>query len=141
MRILSILPILLRVRPSNSDRELICVFRDVRRGNNDFDKNIGYIMYAVCGFDSYGDAIKWTHFPRCWPFVGEIHRSPVDSRQKGQWRGALMFSLIGARINSRDAGDLRRDRVHYDVSVMVQIQTVLGKRILDAGSVGFLQNM
>ena len=28
-----------------------------------------------------------------------IHRSPVNSPHKGQWRGALMFSLICARIN------------------------------------------
>ena len=28
------------------------------------------------------------------PFVGGIHRSPMDSPHKGQWRGALMFSLI-----------------------------------------------
>ena len=37
-------------------------------------------------------------------------------------RGALMFSLICAWINgwvkSRDAGDLRRHRAHYDVIVM-----------------------
>ena len=47
---------------------------------------------------------------------------PVNSPQKGQWRGALMFSLICARINgwvnTGDAGDLRRHRTHYDVIVM-----------------------
>ena len=41
---------------------------------------------------------------------------------KGQWRGALMFSLIRAWTNSwennGDVGDLRRHRAHYDVSVM-----------------------
>ena len=51
-----------------------------------------------------------------------IHLSPVNSRHKGQWRGALMFSLICAWINgwvnNREAGDLRRHRSHYDVSVM-----------------------
>ena len=31
------------------------------------------------------------HFPRYWPFVRGIHRSPVNSPHKGQWRGALMF--------------------------------------------------
>ena len=45
--------------------------------------------------------------------------SPV---RKGQWRGALMFSLSCARINgwvnNREAGDLRRHRAHYDVIVM-----------------------
>ena len=35
--------------------------------------------------------IKWKHFPRYWPFVRGIHRSPVNSPHKGQWRGALMF--------------------------------------------------
>ena len=28
---------------------------------------------------NYDDAIKWKHFPRYWPFVSGIHRSPVDS--------------------------------------------------------------
>ena len=40
------------------------------------------------------------HFPRHWPFVRGIHRSPVNSPHKGQWRGALMFSLICA-LNKR----------------------------------------
>ena len=62
------------------------------------------------------------HFPRYWPFVRGIHRSPVNSSHKGQWRGALMFSLICAWINSwvnnHEAGDLRRHRANYDVMVM-----------------------
>ena len=70
----------------------------------------------------HDDVIKWKHFPRCWPFVRGIHRSPVNSSHKGQWRGALMFSLICVWINSwvnnREAGDLRRHRTHYDVIVM-----------------------
>ena len=71
---------------------------------------------------SYDDIIKWKHFPRYWPFVRGIHRSPVNSPHKGQWRGALMFSLISTWINvwvnNREAGDLRRHRAHYDVIVM-----------------------
>ena len=47
---------------------------------------------------------------------------PVNSPHKGQWRGALMFYLISAWIsswvNNREAGDLRRNRVHYDANVM-----------------------
>ena len=39
----------------------------------------------------YDDVIKWKHFLRYWPFVRGIHRSPVNSPHKGQWRGALMF--------------------------------------------------
>ena len=71
----------------------------------------------------HDDVIKWKHFPRYWPFVRRIHRSPVNSPHKGQWRGALMFSLICARINgwvnNREAGDLRRHQAHCDVIVMV----------------------
>ena len=46
--------------------------------------------------DGHDDVIQWKHFPRYWPFVREIHRSPVNFPHKGQWRGALMFSLIYA---------------------------------------------
>ena len=71
---------------------------------------------------THDDVIKWKHFPRYWPFVRGIHRSPVNSPHKGQWRGALMFSLICIRINdwvnNGEAGDLRRHLVHYDVTVM-----------------------
>ena len=70
----------------------------------------------------HDDVIKWKHFPRYWPFVRGIHRSPLNSPHKGQWRGALMFSLNCARINGwvnkRAAGDLRRYHAHYDVIVM-----------------------
>ena len=70
----------------------------------------------------HDDVIKWKHFPRYWPFVRGIRRSPVNSPHKGQWCGALMFSLICAWINSsvnyRDAGGLRCHRAHYDISVM-----------------------
>ena len=75
------------------------------------------------------DVIKWNNFPRYWPFVRGIHRSPVNSPHKGQWRGALMFTLICARINgwvnNREAGDLRRYRTHYDVIVMYHVLRTL----------------
>ena len=50
---------------------------------------------------SHDDVIKWKHFPRYWQFVRGIHRSPVNSLHKGQWRGALMFSLICVCMNKR----------------------------------------
>ena len=85
-----------------------------------------WIFYNVVGNDCPNDpdnVIKWKHFPRYWPFVRGIHRSPVNSPHKGQWRGALMFSLICARINgwvnNGEAGDLRSYRSHYDVIVMM----------------------
>ena len=61
-------------------------------------------------------------FPRYWPFVRGMLRSPVNSPHKGQWLGALMFSFICAWIHGwvkhREAGELRRHRAHYDVIVM-----------------------
>ena len=61
-------------------------------------------------------------FPRYWPFVWRIHRSPVNSTRKG---GALMFSLICAWINdwvnNVESGYLRRHRTHYDVNVMTML--------------------
>ena len=74
-------------------------------------------------FHVHDDVIKWKYFPRNWPFVPGIHRSPANSPHKGQWRGALMFSLICVWINgwvsNREAGDLRRYRTHYDVTVIL----------------------
>ena len=70
----------------------------------------------------HDDVIKWKHFPRYWPSVRGIHRSPVNSPHKGLWRGALMFSLIcvwiNGWVNNREAGDLRRNLAHYDVTVI-----------------------
>ena len=103
------------------DREMQCTnylgssFQDVR-----FIISVGLIFWEIFGI--HDDVIKWKHFPRYWPFVRGIHRSPVNSPYKGQWRGALMFSLIGVWItgwvNNPEAGDLRRHRAHYDVTVM-----------------------
>ena len=80
------------------------------------------IRYPYSVSNLHDDVIKWKHFPRYWPFVPGIHGSPVNSPHKGQWRGALMFSLICARINgwvnNREAGDLRRHRALYDVIVI-----------------------
>ena len=104
------------------------------------------------GNDGHDDVIKWKHFPRFWPFVRVtnhqpydcllnsgadqrihqssaslafvrgFHRGPVNSPHKGQWRRALMFSLIcvwiNGWVNNSEAGDLRRHRGHYDVNVM-----------------------
>ena len=86
----------------------------------------GYMCIGIF----HDDVIKWKHFPRNWPFVRKIHRSPVNFPHKGQWRGALMFSLIYVWINdwanNREAGDLRRQHGHYDVIVMFHpLQNIL----------------
>ena len=89
---------------------------ELRRGReSDRDTEKG-AMY------SHDDVIKWKHFPRYWPFVRWIYRASVNSPHKGKRHGALMFSLICAWINSwvnsHEAGDLNRQRAHYDVTAM-----------------------
>ena len=60
----------------------------------------------------HDDVIKWKNFPR----------NSVNSPHKGQWRAALMFTLIcvwiNGCVNNREAGDLRRYYAHYGVTVM-----------------------
>ena len=91
--------------------------------------------FCVITTKKHDDVIKWKHFPRNWPFVWGIHRSPVNSPHKGQWRGALIFSLICVWINdwvnNREAGDFRRYRAHYDV--IVTIFCGLAVTLVDSG--------
>ena len=103
--------------------------KEFRPGHPDSGCCIGVLITVWesrqgCLNQKHDDVIKWKHFPRNWPFVRGIHRSPVNSPHKGQWRGALMFTLICARINvwvnTREAGDLRRYCPHYDVIVMMR---------------------
>ena len=80
-------------------------------------------MGHYCILLAHDDVLKWKHFPRCWPSVRGIPRSPVNSPHKGHWREALMFSLICAWINgwvdNCEAGDLRHHGTHNDVTVMM----------------------
>ena len=77
-------------------------------------------------FQCHDAVIKWKHFPRYWPFVPGNHRSPVSYPPKGQWRGALMFSLICdwrvGWVNTRKACALRRYRAHCDVIVIHSLE-------------------
>ena len=81
------------------------------------------------GMHTHSDTIAidktwWRHQKETLPalLVLCVGNSPVNSPHKGQWRGALMFSLISAWtngwVNHRDAGDTRRHLAHYDVTVM-----------------------
>ena len=83
-----------------------------------------WCIHANTNLACHVDVIKWKYFPRNWPFVRGIHRSPVNYPHKDQWRGSLMFSLIcvwiNGWVNNRETGDLRRHRAHYDI-VMVCI--------------------
>ena len=59
-----------------------------------------------------------------------IHRLPVNSPYIDQWRRALMLYLICAwtngRVNNQGAGELKRHRTHYNVTVMWCRIVILG---------------
>ena len=59
---------------------------------------------------------------RHWLLCGDSPVIAGNSPHTDQWRGALMFSLICAWtngwVNNQGAGDMRRHRAHYDVTVM-----------------------
>ena len=98
--------------------------------------SINYCLILILENAFHDDVIKWKHYPRYWPVVRGIHRSQVNSPHKGQWRGALIFTLICARINglvnNREAGDLRRHRAHYDVIVMWKCYLENGTHLVSA---------
>ena len=95
--------------------------------------------YLICLIGIYVDSkvrcvLYWKLYDTWWreamekfsgllAFMRGIHRSPVNSPHKGQWRGALMFSFVC--VNNRETGYLRRHRVHYDVIVMCTFTHVL----------------
>ena len=94
--------------------------------------------WARCKYQGQGqvitvhhdDVIKWKHFPRNWPFVRGIHRSPVNSPHKGQCRGALMFFFY-PRLNKRLSKQSRRYRAHSDVILMSNCLRYLLVPVLD----------
>ena len=68
----------------------------------------------------HDDVIKWKYFRVTGPLCRGIHRSPVNSPHKGQWRGAMLFSLISAWINAwvNNHKALRCQSTHYDIIAM-----------------------
>ena len=83
--------------------------------------HFNYLKMEVVMMTSSNENV--TEWKRYWPYVRGIHRSPVNSPHKGQWRGASMFSLIcvwiNGWVNNREAGDLRHHCGRYDVIVIL----------------------
>ena len=89
-----------------------------------------YMQHTDKAMNSQGHSIPhptwWRHqvetFSVLLALCAGIHRSPVNSPYKGQWRGSLVFFMICAWTNgwtnNRSAGDLRRHRAHYGVTVL-----------------------
>ena len=51
----------------------------------------------------HDDVIKWTHFPRYWPFVRGIYRSPVNSPHKDKWRFDVFCDLRLKKMLSKQS--------------------------------------
>ena len=102
-----------------------CPFQDaITHCTANFLNHINLNLYLCSMISSiwHDDVIKWKHFPRYWPFVRGIHRSPVNSPHKKASDAEPFWFFICAWINGwvndGDAGDVRRHRAHYDVTVM-----------------------
>ena len=65
-------------------------------------------------------AALWRHQMETFSALLAIHRSPANSPHKGQWRGALMLSLMWAETNSSE-----NSRYASDWDAMVPIVTSL----------------
>ena len=55
---------------------------------------------------THNDVNKWKHFPRYWPFMRGIHRSPVDFPHKGQW--VALWFIFDLCLNKRLSKQSRR---------------------------------
>ena len=104
----------------------ISLYISCRQCQNMFVTENGLSMWCFCSIlFCHDDVIKWKHDRCYWTFVRGFHRSAMKSPHKGQWRGALKFSLICTWIdgwlNNREAGDTKRHRAHDDATVMLKL--------------------
>ena len=81
-----------------------------------------FVPIVLLRFAYHDDVIKWKHFPCYWPCVRGIHRSPVNSLYKGQWRGgALMFSVMiyaSRYIHTNDANGVFAVKIETNILSM-----------------------
>ena len=101
-----------------------------------------WVQVLICVQEWNSVVSGWRH--QMETFSALLAMCAGNSPHKGQWCGALMFSLIcvwiNGWVNNREAGDLRRYRAHYDVIVMMSFPNRndwswwrhLGRRALSA---------
>ena len=71
----------------------------------------------------HDDVSRWKHFPRYWHFVrGPLVTSRYPPLTKASdaelWCCFFICTWTNGSASNRDAGDLRRNRAHYGVTVM-----------------------
>ena len=100
--------------------------------------------YGVCD-GKHDDVIKWEHFRVTGHLYGEFtgHRDVIMGAMASQITSlATVYSTvyyhvwINGWLNSREAGDLRRHRTHYDVTVIPGEFNVGLWRIFSTGRLG-----
>ena len=66
----------------------------------------------------HDDVTIWKHFTRHWSFVRGIHRWIFLTKASDAEFWYFLWSATSSWANNGDVGDLRRQRTHYDVTVM-----------------------
>ena len=97
----------------------ICISFEISVQVSIFVDNTPYILRNMYSFVQWWRNERETFSALLAICAGNSPNSP----HKGQWRRALMFSLIcvwiNGGVNNSESGDLRRHRAHYDVIAML----------------------
>ena len=95
---LDILFLVFHVAINVSHRKYIA-FRPGHNGRHSADDFFKCMFINENNCSNHDDVSKWKHFPRNWPLVRGIHRSPVNCAQRPVTRSFDIF--FGLRLNKR----------------------------------------
>ena len=109
---------------------------------NIFDIEIIYENHLVYLWNTFVHMSWWRHLMETYSALLAIgaRNSPMNFPHKGQWRGALILSLICAWLNgrviNREVGDLIHYHAHCDIIIMYCLTNILrGSKGFSAGLV------
>ena len=101
------------------------IILDVTLSNNGIKYISHHDKMATISQTTLSSSFPWVMMTSSNGNISALLESADVSPHKGQWHGALMYSLIWAwtngRANQRDAGHLRRHRAHCGVTVMWKV--------------------
>ena len=81
----------------------------------------GRLLWDQMRWEIHDDVVKWKLFPRYWPFVRGTTGHwwvPLTKASDADLWYILWSASTNGWANNRDAGDLRRHRARYDVTIM-----------------------